>query len=345
MKFIEKAKLVHGERYDYSEVVYCNNYTKIKIICPIHGVFLKTPSNHLIGQGCVFCSRQSVGGSKALSVNGFVFRAREVHGGKYNYEQVEYKNNRTPVLIVCPQHGSFSQSPSNHLKYGCKECGKLVAASKQAKTTGRFIEEALSVHSGKYSYEPTVYHKSHDKVLIDCPIHGIFRQSPNAHLRGQGCPSCKAGVNHPRYGKSTHSSGYYGKYKGRIFRSLPELFWMLSSDRCGQEFISIDQDDLRRIWQVVVKYGGRWHTYCADFYLVGTNEVIDIKPVWRQQAQEEKLKQGEEAYRNRGYNFRLVDTREIKVDLVQFVSLVDKGDIELIGNSKEKFKRRFKRRF
>ena len=53
--FIEKAKKIHGNIYDYSLVNYINNHTKIKIICE-HGIFEQTPKKHLFGQGCKKCN-------------------------------------------------------------------------------------------------------------------------------------------------------------------------------------------------------------------------------------------------------------------------------------------------
>lgn len=52
MRFIDKARVVHGDRYDYSKVVYINYTTKVCIICPEHGEFWQTPAKHLQGHGC-----------------------------------------------------------------------------------------------------------------------------------------------------------------------------------------------------------------------------------------------------------------------------------------------------
>ena len=51
-EFVERATKVHNGKYDYSKVVYVNNYTKVCIVCPIHGEFSQTPMNHLAGGGC-----------------------------------------------------------------------------------------------------------------------------------------------------------------------------------------------------------------------------------------------------------------------------------------------------
>lgn len=56
-EFIDKAVLVHGDKYDYSEVKYKSLKHKVQIICRIHGVFSQLPDNHLSGQGCSCCSK------------------------------------------------------------------------------------------------------------------------------------------------------------------------------------------------------------------------------------------------------------------------------------------------
>ena len=101
-KFIEKAKKVHGDKYDYSKVEYINNHTKVCIICPIHGEFWQTPQHHLKGVGCPKCY-----GNFRKTTEQFIEEARKVHGDKYDYSKVEYVNATTKVRIICPKHGEF----------------------------------------------------------------------------------------------------------------------------------------------------------------------------------------------------------------------------------------------
>lgn len=56
--------------------------------------------------------------------------------------------------------------------------------------TQDFINKATKVHNSKYIYDKTDYIKSSIHVDISCPIHGLFRATPNSHLRGSGCPTC-----------------------------------------------------------------------------------------------------------------------------------------------------------
>ena len=179
--FIEKARAKHGNHYNYSKVEYKNSSIKVWIICPQHGLFEQTPEKHLKGQGCPLC-----GGTKKHSTESFIAKAKTVHGQKYDYSKVEYKNNKTPVIIVCPIHGEFLQRPDSHLNgKGCDRCGGTYKY-----TTEEFIEKAKAIHHDKYDYSLVAYDGCDKPVTIVCPIHGKFEQTPSNHLSGHGCRKC-----------------------------------------------------------------------------------------------------------------------------------------------------------
>jgi len=117
-EFIEKATLKFGDRYDYSMVDYRGIERKVKIICKLHGPFLMTPGCHLMKKGCPICGRWSL-----LTTDIFKERSIKLHGNKYDYSLVNYKNIRTKVKIICPKHGVFEQMAQSHLKgSGCFLC-------------------------------------------------------------------------------------------------------------------------------------------------------------------------------------------------------------------------------
>lgn len=126
-----------------------------------------------------------MGGKKRLTTDTFVSRAKEKHGNRYDYSKVGYTNIHTKVCIICPEHGEFWQRPNEHMNgCGCpKCCGKN-------KTTQEFIAEAKRIHGDKYGYSKVEYANATTKVCITCFTHGDFYQTPNAHLRGIGCPMC-----------------------------------------------------------------------------------------------------------------------------------------------------------
>ena len=125
-EFIEKAKEIHKNKYDYSKVEYVNTTTPVTIICPIHGEFQQRPTDHLKGYGCKRCAAIKANESRKLTTEEFIRRARKVHGDKYDYSKTNYVNNNTKVTIICPIHGEFYQLPYNHLRgKGCRKCNSL----------------------------------------------------------------------------------------------------------------------------------------------------------------------------------------------------------------------------
>lgn len=137
-EFIFRAKKQHSNFYDYSLVEYGLASEKVKIICPIHGIFEQSTSIHLKGRGCQKCALGRAHTSTRGCKEDFISKANEIHNNKYNYEFVEYKNNKTPIIIVCPIHGSFEQVPAEHLRYkGCPNC----RSSKGEKKINRFLIE------------------------------------------------------------------------------------------------------------------------------------------------------------------------------------------------------------
>ena len=123
-QFIERARKIHGDRYDYSKVVYVNNHTKIEIICSEHGSFFQKPNGHLSKNGCLLCANKNKGSYRRNTLQNFVETANLIHNNKYIYDKVYYTNNHTKVEIICPIHGSFFQKPNHHIssKRGCYKC-------------------------------------------------------------------------------------------------------------------------------------------------------------------------------------------------------------------------------
>ena len=185
-EFIEEAKKIHGDKYDYSKVDYKNNKTKVTIICPEHGEFEQRPSDHLQGKGCVKCHHDRNAKNQASTKEEFMEKAIKIHRNKYDYSKVVYVNAHEYVTIICPEHGEFQQMPYSHLNgRGCPKCAGIVK-----RTTEDFINDARKVHGNKYDYSKVVYKNNKEKVIIICPEHGEFEQSPDKHLIGRGCPEC-----------------------------------------------------------------------------------------------------------------------------------------------------------
>lgn len=141
-EFIEKAKKIHGDKYDYSKVDYKHSKIPVKILCKIHGYYNQMPVNHLQGSGCPKC-----GSTYRLDVEEFVKKARRVHGDLYNYSNVEYKNSKTPIKIFCKIHGYFSQIPAAHLQgHGCPKCNHGFSSDSKLSLLSDSDVEHLSTH-------------------------------------------------------------------------------------------------------------------------------------------------------------------------------------------------------
>ncbi len=121
LDFIERSKIKHSDKYDYSSVEYKSAFSKVSIICREHGIFKQTPNSHLSGSGCFKCCKSS-----KIDLFEFIKRANIKHNYKYDYSSTIYVNSKDNVDIICKEHGSFSQIPRNHLMgNGCPSCGTL----------------------------------------------------------------------------------------------------------------------------------------------------------------------------------------------------------------------------
>lgn len=125
-QFIEEAKLVHGNKYDYSKSEYVNATTKVIIVCPQHGAFVQRPCDHLNGHGCKACFYEGNGKQSRLTFERFLEKAKSIYGDSYTYNQDTYTGTDSDVEISCPIHGVFTQNGFNHINgKGCPKCGRM----------------------------------------------------------------------------------------------------------------------------------------------------------------------------------------------------------------------------
>lgn len=194
-EFILKAKLKHGDKYDYSKTVYVNNKTRLIIICKKHGETNQYPDTHINGCGCQMCNKEN----GRLTTDEFLIKAKKIHGDVYDYSKTVYELSTKKIIITCKKHGDFLQTPNLHLSGGgCKLCWEEKRNSYGA-SFDDFLKRAKEIHGDKYDYSKTNFVNMLTKVTITCKIHGDFIQTPNAHLNGkQGCKKCwyeKVGIN------------------------------------------------------------------------------------------------------------------------------------------------------
>lgn len=188
-RFIERSQLAHADhpdQYDYSQVEYINNLIPVTILCRDHGPFRQRPAHHMNGHGCPRCKADLTSQRCRIDQNAFITKAQAVHGDRFDYSRAQYVLTNRKVEIVCPEHGSFWQTPNAHISVGagCPRC-----AGKN-RSTETFVAEARVVHGDRYGYDKTEYQHIKDKLTITCPVHGDFDQSAEAHLIGRGCRFC-----------------------------------------------------------------------------------------------------------------------------------------------------------
>lgn len=196
--FINKANIIHNNKYDYSKFEWIFSKENSIIICPIHGEFLKSPVNHIKGQGCPDCKKlENKKDNYEKSKKRFFELAKEIHGDLYNYEKTNYINSSTKVTIICSIHGEFSMTPNRHTsgQQGCPNCAAINRIKNNTLSTEDFINKAKAIHGDIYDYSITNYINGKSEVDIVCRIHGKFTiKNAKKHIsaeRKQGCPHCK----------------------------------------------------------------------------------------------------------------------------------------------------------
>lgn len=203
--FIKKAREIHGDTYDYAHAVYTRMHDKITITCSIHGNFDQLPYNHLKGKGCKECGRaktddfmrtyskdRSIKSEQIRSTEQFIKRSEEIYGDLYTYEKAVYTNGKNNIIVTCKIHGDFTQKVYLFLykQSGCKMCSKARVVVKRTTSNDDFLMKAKTVHGTRYDYSVTDYKHCEKDVDIICTKHGKFKQRPNVHLKGGGCPHC-----------------------------------------------------------------------------------------------------------------------------------------------------------
>jgi hypothetical protein len=259
--FIERAKKIQGEKFDYSKSIYIGMFEPITIICPIHGKYTQRADAHLRGQDCPICGDEKAAKSNRLTPDEFIEKAKKVHGEKYDYSQTVYFSrgqNRGIIKIICPTHGEFFQSAENHLKgSGCNKC-----AGRFLQDKNEFIKKSKEIFGDAYDYSQVDYKGAVTKVGLICKKHGLFTVTPTNHISKQsGCPICKESkgerlvsqildslkIEYIRQKTFDDCRGNTGK---KFCRKLPFDFYL-------PNFNTIIEYDGRQHFQPVMEFGGQ----------------------------------------------------------------------------------------
>lgn len=224
-KLLEKARKVHGDKYNYDKSTLITYKDKTIITCPIHGDFVQTWDNHINNKsGCPKCVK-----CHKYNNEEWIEEVTKKFNGKYDYSKTNYTKAKEKVIVIChekdelgEEHGEFQIRAGNHMAgIGCPKC-----AGKYKPTTEEWIKRANYVHKNKYDYSKTKYTKSSEKVCIIChekdefgEEHGEFWQEATSHLMGCGCSKCNGGTSFSKNefvkkAKEVHKTVYdYSKFE------------------------------------------------------------------------------------------------------------------------------------
>lgn len=264
-EIIAKAKAVHGNKYEYSRVVYVDSFTPVSIVCPVHGEFKQRPAMHLSGTGCPRCANERIRKALSDTRESFIEKARKVRGGKYDYSLVDYAGNGRKVTIICPIHGEFQQTPHDHLSgKECRICGRLKSDENRKKGLQYLLDQAHAVHRDKYDYSRVDLKTRREKVTIICPIHGEFQQEPYSHkVQRQGCPKCAHEANAIKITKDTewflakaraiHGNRY--DYSETVYMRAKEKLYVICHDKDDGGYYDMSNVLLifaKNIWYIIL---------------------------------------------------------------------------------------------
>lgn len=191
--FIQRAKEIHGDKYDYSFTDYKHSLEKVKVICKKHGQFFIKPSNHINNkQGCPLCGRESCIKALSTSFDNFISRIKDIEGFEnYNFSSANFPSLKDTINVVCKLHGPYKTTPRNILRHNGCWCCPGCRLKTDRSDTSEFIKRASLAHNDYYDYSKCEYEKAHKDVTVTCPKHGDFIVKPYIHVVGKGfCPSC-----------------------------------------------------------------------------------------------------------------------------------------------------------
>lgn len=160
-EWVENAKKIHGDKYDYSITMYKTARTKLKIICPIHGVQEMLPHHHLKGHGCGKCGRKEINKSNGRKFTQEIFLEKVKHIEGLSFEKTVYKSKRDAVIVTCHQHGDYETKAEVLLKgCGCPKC----KSSEGEKQIRKWLQEKNIVFMEQMGFPGCNYKK---KLLFD----------------------------------------------------------------------------------------------------------------------------------------------------------------------------------
>lgn len=186
--FAIKSTRIHGDTYEYKSLRHDGKRRLVTVVCKKHGEFEQDAATLLKGGGCPLCAIIS----RKVDMEGFIQKLVDLFPD-YDFSEARGAWTRTidKVPVICPEHGRFMAAPHQMAKgKGCRKCGMRKSIKSRTITLDEFLLRAKATHGDRYDYSATILDGFMKPSIIICREHGEFRQSPQAHTTGQGCPVC-----------------------------------------------------------------------------------------------------------------------------------------------------------
>lgn len=190
--FIEKARKIHGDKYDYSKVVYEKSDIPVTITCRKCGHdFSQNPNSHLMGHGCRFCASEENSLRQRMPFSDFLAECRKHYGTKYDYSKVQYVNANSIITVICPKHGEFSVKRDLHTsgKQGCPYC------KRDRRRPAMYAD--LGIIDDGYMLSTALSHKKWMSIINRC--HN--KHSLKRHPTYEGCGLCEEWKTYSNFAK------------------------------------------------------------------------------------------------------------------------------------------------
>lgn len=128
---------------------------------------------------------------RLISNKEFIQKSIEKWGNRYDYSLCKYNGSMKPVTLICNICKQITNREANtHLRRKWNGCKCDIKKATNRLTKSEFIKRSNKKHNNKYSYSKVKYVHSRKTVIITCPIHGNFLQTPASHMNGCGCQKC-----------------------------------------------------------------------------------------------------------------------------------------------------------
>lgn len=258
---IERAREVHGDKYDYSKTEFKNSRSKVIVTCPNHGDFEVLPTNLVKGRGCPKCA------DKSWTQEEFINKGKEIHGNQFNYDLVKFEGFKNRVTLKCNYCGNiFDVLPQHHIQG--RKCPKCCERHKV--TVDEFIERSKKEHPGiEYDYSlVTELNTLQDYVTIICPKHGPFQQKAAYHITGCGCQKCNTSIGENKIKEFLNNNLIEYKHNHQI--ELEENIIARNSNIINVDFY-IDNHNNKRY---IIEFNGKQHYIYNDFYYKSKEDFI-----------------------------------------------------------------------